>query len=106
MGPMSDVTKMKWLCVADFGYATCSCHCRWPLLWQISARSQNQANSKIVCSQHTKHGTAEPFHFRHMGLMSDVTMLMRLCVADFGHAMCSCHCRRQKFGRFQPEPSQ
>jgi hypothetical protein len=25
--------------------------------------SQSQANTKIVCSQHTKHGTAEQFHF-------------------------------------------
>jgi hypothetical protein len=47
--------------------------------------------------------------------MSDVTMLRRLyvadfgtlCVADFGHAMSALHCRwPKKFGRFQPEPSQ
>jgi hypothetical protein len=43
---------------------------------------------KIVCSQQTKHGTAKPFHFLYMGPMSDVTMLRRLCVTDFGHAMC------------------
>jgi hypothetical protein len=31
--------------------------------------------TKVVCSQHTKQGTAEPFHFLHMGPMSDVKML-------------------------------
>jgi hypothetical protein len=44
-------------------------------------------NHKVVCSQHTKHGTAEPFHFFHMDPMSDVTMFRRLCLADFGHAI-------------------
>jgi hypothetical protein len=28
--------------------------------------------------------------------MSDVTMLRRLCVADFGHAMSDWHCRLPK----------
>jgi hypothetical protein len=33
-----------------------------------------------------KHGTSEPFHFFHMDpRMSDVTMLRRLCLADFEH---------------------
>ena len=49
--------------------------------------SQSQAKTKFVHGQHSKHGTAEPFHFLHMGPMSDVTMLRRLCGADFGHAM-------------------
>jgi hypothetical protein len=44
-----------------------------------------------------------------MGPMSDVTMLRRLCVDDFGHAMLEfsiCTAAIQKFGRFQPDPSQ
>jgi hypothetical protein len=75
-------------------------------VWQISATAKQ--NHKIVCSQHTKHGTAEPFHFFHMGPMSDVTMLRRLCLADIGHAMSPWHCRWQKsladFSHSQAEP--
>jgi hypothetical protein len=37
--------------------------------------SQSQATSNIVLSQHTKHGTAEPFHSFLKGPMSDITML-------------------------------
>ncbi len=40
--------------------------------------TQSQAKTKVVCSQHTKETTAGPFHFLHMGPMSDVTMLGRL----------------------------
>jgi hypothetical protein len=45
------------------------------------------AKTQRVYSHDTKHGTAEPepFHFPHMGLISDVPMLRRLRVADFGH---------------------
>jgi hypothetical protein len=92
MGPMSDVTMMRRLCVADFGYAMCSCHCRWQKVWQISARAKPKPR---LFAAHTNHETAEPFHFLHMGPMSYGTMLMRLCVTDFGHVMCSCHCRWQ-----------
>jgi hypothetical protein len=63
-------------------------------VWQISATVKQ--NQKIVCNQHTKHGTAEPFHFFHMGPMSDVTMLRGLCLADFGHAMSPWHCSCSK----------
>ena len=69
--------------------------------------SQSQAKTKVVCSQCTMQTTARPFHFLHMGPMSDVDMLCMLWVADFGHDMTSWHCVAcQKFGRFQPEPSQ
>jgi hypothetical protein len=54
--------------------------------------SQSQAKTKVVCGQNTKQVTDEPFHFLHMGPMSDVTILGRLCVADFGHAMSMWHC--------------
>jgi hypothetical protein len=38
--------------------------------------SQFQAKTKkVVCGQHTKETTAGPFHFLHMGPMSDVAML-------------------------------
>jgi hypothetical protein len=50
---------------------------------------QSQAKTKVVCTQHTKHGTAEPFHFIHMGPMSDDTMLRRPCVA-YLEAPCPC----------------
>jgi hypothetical protein len=89
MGPMKDFTLLRRLCVADFGHAMCSCHCRLPKVWQISARAKPIPR----LFGHTKHGTTEPFHFLHMGPMSYGTMFNRLCVADFGHAMCSCHCR-------------
>jgi hypothetical protein len=46
------------------------------------------------------------FHFLHMSPISDVTMSKRLCVADFGHVMPYGTVAGQKFGRFQPEPSQ
>jgi hypothetical protein len=49
---------------------------------------QSQAETKILCSQHTKHGTAGgPFHPLHMGTMSDAAVSRRLCVVDFGHVM-------------------
>jgi hypothetical protein len=72
-------------------------------MWYVLAKcladfSQSQAKTKIVCRQHTKRGTAEAISFHHMGLMSYGTMFKRLCVADFGHAMCSCHCRWPKEG--------
>ena len=35
---------------------------------------QSQAKIKVVCSQHTKKTTADPFHYLHMGPMSDVIM--------------------------------
>jgi hypothetical protein len=47
-------------------------------------QSQNQ---DCMRSQHTKETIAGPFHFLHWGPMSDVTILRRLCVADFGHVM-------------------
>jgi hypothetical protein len=70
--------------------------------------SQSQAKTKVVCSQHTKQGTAEPFHFLHIGPMSDGTMLGRLCAADFGHTMSLWHCcwpkaRLQIPAEFGPE---
>jgi hypothetical protein len=34
--------------------------------------SHSKAKTKAVCSQHTKETTAGPFHFFHMGPMSDV----------------------------------
>jgi hypothetical protein len=57
--------------------------------------SHSQAKTKVIYSQHTKHVTVtgEPFHFLHMGPVSDVTMWRRLCVADFGDAMSLRHCR-------------
>jgi hypothetical protein len=95
MGPMSDVTMLRRLCVADFGHAMCSCHCHWPkVLQQISARAKPIA--RLFAASTPSVELLKPFHFLHMGPMSDVTMLKRLCAADFGHAMCSCHCRRPK----------
>jgi hypothetical protein len=52
----------------------------------------------------------EPFHFIHMGPMSDdATVLRRLCVADFGHVMWSvwqCHLAKvwQFPARAKPNP--
>jgi hypothetical protein len=83
MGPMSDVTMLGRLCVSDFGHAMS--------VWHCYAGETFGAKSKVVCGQNTKHGTAEPFHFLHMGPMSDVTMLGRLCGSDFGHAMSVWH---------------
>jgi hypothetical protein len=41
MGPMSDVTKLWMLCVADFGHAMPSSWlCCWPKVWQISASAK------------------------------------------------------------------
>jgi hypothetical protein len=37
--------------------------------------SKSQAKTKVHCSQHTKETTIGPFHFLHMGPMSDVAML-------------------------------
>jgi hypothetical protein len=72
--------------------------------------SQSPAKTKVSCSQHTKHGTAEPFHFLHIGPMSDVTMSRKLCVADFGRDMPHWHCCLPKSkvwqisARAQPKP--
>jgi hypothetical protein len=108
MGPMNYGTMLRRLCV--------TCHCRRQKVWQISARAKPIARlfavstpsmewlkpfhflhmgpmSDVVCSQHTNHGNTGPFHFIKMGPMSYGTMLRRLCVSDFGHVMCSCHCR-------------
>jgi hypothetical protein len=38
--------------------------------------SQSQAKTKVVCGQHTKETSAGPFHFLHMGPMSDVVIVM------------------------------
>ncbi len=51
-----------------------SWHCCWPKVCQISARAPSQSKTKAVCSQHNKHTTAGPFHFLHMGPLSNVTM--------------------------------
>jgi hypothetical protein len=53
--------------------------------------SQSQANTRVVCTQHTKHGTAEPFHLFHMGPMSDVTMVVKALCGWFlkGHVLFS-----------------
>jgi hypothetical protein len=90
MGPMSDVTMLRRLCLADFGHAMSLGTGASHKVWQISATAK--PNHKVVCSQHRKHGTAEPFHFLHMDPMSDVTMLRGLCLADYGHAMAPWHC--------------
>jgi hypothetical protein len=59
--------------VADFGHAMSPWHQHQPKVWQISSRAKTK--TKAVCSQNTKHGTAEPFHLFHMGPMSDITVL-------------------------------
>jgi hypothetical protein len=78
-----------------------------PKVWQISGAEEPSQN-KDVCSQHTKYGTAEPFHFLHMGPMSDVAMSRGLCGADFGHDMSSWHSRMPKVwqisARAKPKP--
>jgi hypothetical protein len=81
-------------------------------VWKISARAKPHQRllpahtQSMVLLNHfiqTKHGTAEPFHFFHMGPMSDVTMLRRLCLADFGHAMSPWHWRWPKYlAHFSP----
>jgi hypothetical protein len=70
--------------------------------------SQSQAKTKVICSQLTKHGTAEPFHFLYsMGPISDVTILRRLCMWLILDMPCPCGAvAGNMFGRFQPEPSQ
>jgi hypothetical protein len=71
--------------------------------------SQSQAKTKLVNSQNTKHGPAEPFHLIHMGSMSAVDMFRGLCVADFGHATPLWHWRWTKVWqistRAKPKPS-
>jgi hypothetical protein len=66
------------------------------------------SKNNVVCSQHTKKTTDEPFHFLHMGPMSDAIMLGKLCVAGFEHVMSSWHCRWPKFWqislRAKPKP--
>jgi hypothetical protein len=52
-----------------------------------SSQSHDQAKTKVVCLKYIKHCTAEPFHFLHMGPMSDVSMMGRLYVADCWHTM-------------------
>jgi hypothetical protein len=49
----------------------------------LADSSQSQARTKVVWRQNLKHGTAESFHFLHMGQMNDFTMLGRLCLADY-----------------------
>jgi hypothetical protein len=67
--------------------------------------NQSTAKTKIVCSHHTNHGSAEPF--LHIGPMSDVTMMRWLCVAYFGQFMSSFTAIGQKFGKeFKPEHGQ
>jgi hypothetical protein len=56
---------------ADFGHAMPSCH--RPLFY--FDRFEDQAKTKVLCTQHTKKTTAGPFHFLYMAPMSDVTML-------------------------------
>jgi hypothetical protein len=69
--------------------------------------NQSTAKTKIVYSHHTNHGSAEPFHFLHIGPMSDATMMRRLCVAYFGQFMSSFTAIGQKFGKeFKPEHGQ
>jgi hypothetical protein len=81
---MSDVTMLKRLCVSDFGCVISLWHC---CLNFFADFTQSQAKITIVCGQHTKHDTAEPFHIIQMGPIFDVTMLKRLCVPDFGHVI-------------------
>jgi hypothetical protein len=71
--------------------------------------SQSQAKTKLIYSQNTKHGPAEPFHLLNMGPMSDVVILRGLCVADFGHATPLWHLCLTKIWqtsvRAKPKPS-
>jgi hypothetical protein len=64
--------------------------------------NQSQAKTKLVYSQNTKHGPAEP------GPMSAAVMLRGLCVADFGHATPLWHWRWTKVwqisARAKPKP--
>jgi hypothetical protein len=64
MGPMSDVTMLRRLCVADFGHAMSALHCRWPKVWQISARAKPKPS---IFEVRTSNNQAEPFYFLHMG---------------------------------------
>jgi hypothetical protein len=45
------------------------------LVKSLADFSQGEAKTKVVCSQHSKETIAGPFHFLHMGPMSDVAML-------------------------------
>jgi hypothetical protein len=45
------------------------------------SQSKTKTKTKLVYSQNTKHGTAEPYHLLHMGPMSAVDMFRGLCVA-------------------------
>jgi hypothetical protein len=100
MDPMSDITMWRRPYLADFGHAMAL----WPLALVLAKSfadsSQSQSKTKVVCIQHTKYGTAEPFHFLHMDPMSDITMWRRPTVADFGRAMALWHWHCG----FKPEP--
>jgi hypothetical protein len=99
--------------VADFGHAVPSWHCRWPKNWAY-LRFQPEPSQNQACLQPAHQGShccwTISFH-PYMVPISDVIMLGRLGVTDFGHAimMLSWHCGwlAKKLGsRFQPQPSQ
>jgi hypothetical protein len=71
------------------------------------SQSKTKTKTKLVYSQNTKHGPAEPFHLLHMAPMSAVEMLRGLCVADFGHATPLWHWTKvlQISTRAKPKPS-
>jgi hypothetical protein len=58
-------------------------HCTATLAKNVADFSEGQAKTKVVSSQHSKHGKAELFHFLHIGPMSDVTMLRRTKLNHF-----------------------
>jgi hypothetical protein len=66
-----------------------------PLAKSLVEFRKTQANTKLGMS---------PFHFINMGPLSDVLMSRRLCVTDFGHVMCSCHCRWPKVWQNSERP--
>jgi hypothetical protein len=87
---MTDITMWRRPPVADFGHVL-SYHGTGAGHKSLADSSQSPAKTNKVYSQHTKHGTAEPFHFLHMSPMSDITMWRRPAVADFEHTMALWH---------------
>jgi hypothetical protein len=49
---MGDVTMFRRLCEADFGHAMSALHCRWPKVWQISARAKPKPSLIAVSTSH------------------------------------------------------
>lgn len=87
--PMKAVQGRFWICQALL-------MARW---WPksladdgFSQQPESSQNRKAVCIEHTKQTTAGPFHIIYMDPMNDVTMLWRLCKADFGFVRPSWHC--------------